>query len=185
MSKTIIVILVLALSMSGGCSFFKNKPLTPGADGSDINSSQVFNRSVLQQGGQLLIEPFLAGEAVYATDELDKLALRVVRGMAVTLVQGNSQFRILSAPEAQQAQIILRGHFTKWVKPGGLKKWILHKKSTCLSVDGELVSADGEVLAKFSHERQMLGKQNNSEDLALQLGEDIARFLLSLGPQAN
>lgn len=128
-----------------------------------------------------MIEPFAAGENVSATEELDKLALKMIQGInEIFANQNSSPYEVVGSDQAQNADFLMRGHFTSMSRPGDIKKLFFQQRQNLLAVEGEIVDIkSGEGIARFQHQRRNL-EPDNFYDLALALGEDIGTFLMSL-----
>ena len=167
-----------------GCTFFqKNKTPVVKADKIDLEDSAdsigtVKDKARLVKGGNLLFVPFRAGSAVAATPELDQLSLSVVQGFAETLNKKSTPFYLLNAGNADTAELILKGHFTKISNSGKIKKW-MGMKSVVLGVEGKLIDRQtGEVVAHFSVQRSVKSKGQGRGEAAYGIGQEIAQFFI-------
>jgi len=179
MSKVYLVLIVLILITANGCiSLFGPRPAKPATKILTSLQNEVIQQDRLKQGGPLLIVPFYAGVNVAATDELNEMALRIVKGTVDTLQQAPSPFVILTAETAGQAELELTGKITQQNETGGLKKWI-GKRKKILSAAGKIVDVrTGDVILKFSRSRE--GKAGQSfDDLGYQLGREIGQYILA------
>jgi len=62
----------------------------------------------------------------------------------------------------------------------GLKKWVIRKKTKAITVEGRMFDgASGEVILYFTHKKSTTEKKVTLEELAISLGQEIGKFLLS------
>jgi hypothetical protein len=181
MKKNFLLLLSLALLSQGGCSFFKAKSSTPDVPASYVDSSQVIQRSLLQKGGKLLVEPFLAGENVYASEQVDRLALKLVQGLAKEFEESPGAFQVLSADDADKADLIMQGYFTQLLSPQPKMFGLFGNKKYVLAINGEIINPqNGELILKFTHQKEIpSGATGDLEILSLAIGQDVGKFLLS------
>ena len=127
-----------------------------------------------------MIIPFSAGVQAEATDELDRVALMIVRGLADVLKEENALLTILVAENADLADLKLSGYINKMQKPGQMKKWFLRKNKKILGVQGKMIDVkDGKVILYFSHQRETREEDKGFVDLGHLIGQDIGHFILS------
>lgn len=156
----------------------------PAENGLVGNQGLVIGKTVesrrLQQGGNLLIIPFVAGQGVAATDSLGKMALMVVRGVADALQAQKISFRILGESNAESADLIMRGRITKFKKSSSFKKWFGQKPRTQFWVEGKVVDVKGEnIILYFSHHAEAESASANDQHVAYQAGQAIGQFILA------
>ena len=158
-----------------GCA---SRPLAiherPGREG----LSKVIDVERLRKGGNLLIVPVRGGVGVVATEELDRVTLMIVKGASEYLQQNNTPFQILTASNANTADLIIKGHVTKFTKPGGFKKCVLMKQSVQLGVEGQLIDEQSDNLVLlFSRSISSKKSHGSIDDAAYELGQWIGSFI--------
>ena len=180
MKRIVCVLCVSFLFSLTGCSWFKHKPVEQPRIVARVNSGKILNDKRLKEGGNIVILPFKAGAGVEATDELDKLSLMIVKGIADTLTNQSNNFNILVSENANKADLILEGHITSLRQPSKLNRLILRKKKKDLGVKGKMIDrTTGQTLMIFSHTQESKNPKANDQDLAYQLGTNIGFFILS------
>lgn len=177
MKRLVLILIPWGVVLLMGCSLIGSPK---GQAASGIDAAKVLRKDVLRRGGDLLVIPFTAGENVTANDELDRVALRVVQGVAAVLDESSSPLKVLGAEDAGSAQLILRGRFSGKACAGWMARRLRGRPGKVLGVEGELLDRNtGEVVLTFSHRRRGLGRGEDFEALGLALGQDIGRFLLT------
>ncbi|OGX36388.1 MAG: hypothetical protein A3C36_02130 [Omnitrophica WOR_2 bacterium RIFCSPHIGHO2_02_FULL_52_10] len=199
MAKLNPVVLALISVIFSGCAsvkmpFFGNKPdPAETVTASDekllvanefVDKGRVVNRARLQQRQNVLIFPFHAGVGVEATDNLDKIALMIIKGITDTFDSDQTgkhdHFHILTAESQEPAELILKGRFTEVAGPSTLKKWLPLTGRWSLGVSGKLMDAkSGEVLVIFTDKEATDDKNDDTMKLGYQIGINIGQFLLS------
>ena len=171
---------VLCFFAISGCAWFQKNPPTEDQP-KYVDAGKILDKGRFQKGGKLLIVPFKAWAGVEANDELDKIALLMVQGVSEVLMTEEAPFEILTAANADTAELVLKGYITKKWEEGGVKKTLLFQSKTkYLAVRGELIDKKtNKVIAHFSKEKVSDDKNLNYKTLAKELGEDVGRFLNS------
>lgn len=179
--------LIFFVCLISGCAWIgKNSVVSQNSRNDTIFSSEyvqtgkVLDTKRLTDGGNLLIIPFNAGTGVAATDELDTIALMIVKGMTLVLKEEGSSLKVLVADNADTFDMMIKGQVVTMETPKRFKKWVFRKKMRRLGVEGRLVGRDkGRVILKFSHQREMPHDDQSLEQMGMAIGEDIGRFILS------
>lgn len=199
MAKLNPVVIALITVIFSGCAstkmpFFGNKPdEAETVTASDekllvanefVDKGKVVDRARLQQSQNVLILPFLAGVDVEATDDLDKIALMIIKGIKDAFDSDQTgkhdHFHILTAENQDPAELILKGRFTDVTGPSTLKKWLPLNGRWTLGVSGKLMDAkSGEVLVIFTDKEVTNDKNDDVMKLGYQIGINIGHFLLS------
>jgi len=163
-----------------GCSWFQAEKTSPAELTRFVQSGKIVNESRLNRGGTLLIVPFDAGESVEANDVMDKVALRIIRGLLDVLENANHRFDIIYSEDKRDADLVLDGRITKLTQPSTLRKWVLFDKQRELEIEGFLKEVEtGRTVLYFSDSKKTKSDEENHNILALQIGQDIGRFILS------
>ena len=162
-----------------GCSFFRAQQAAPEARPSVILQGEVTRAERLAQGGGLLAVPFSAGVNVSADEELDRISLLIVKGFMEAFEEKTSLLRLLTDKDAGEADLILKGHVTRKTGSRRFRVWPFKAQTKVLGVEGEMVAREtGERILTFRHEKKSRDAQSDFETLALELGKDIAKFVL-------
>lgn len=173
------MIFALAL-LTAGC-FFKRTPehlVVEKPSYRYTNSGTVHDIAALQKGGRILVVPFTAGAGVAADQELDRIALNIIKGLADTVNGNASDFQVITAENAGSADFLIRGHVTEKGEPGKLRRMMMGKKISLGIQAGMLDSQNEKELAAFSYQRQANRDQKSFENLGYEIGRDIGLFLI-------
>ena len=181
------VLTVLLLVLGCGCVWLKhhNQTAISSEANSFVQNGKVLDADRLKAGGKLLLVPFKAGEDVMATAELDRLALMIVKGISEKLQGSGAPFEILFAQNAEKAELILEGHFTKIRNSSRIRKWMLMDKGKSLAVSGKMVDRKtGKTILVFTDSKQNQEKKKTFSDLGRDIGYDIGDYILELVHQS-
>lgn len=148
-------------------------PLKPGqAEGRVIRPGR------LAEGGRILLVPFRAGESVVASEELDKIAYRVMQGISNSLGENPPYFDIMINDETELPDYYITGYFVEKRQSPGFIKALRLRQGFILGVEGKLVDANTqEVLATFNDEVVSSRPGEDFIHLGFQLGHNIGEFL--------
>lgn len=153
-----------------------------------VEDGRIINAQRLQQGQNIVIIPFKAGVGVEATEELDKAALMLVKGISDAF--GNdprgeqNKFNILTAESVKEAEFIIQGHITDQRGSPKIKKWVLLKGTKTLGVEGKMTDAQtGETIAIFSDHAKTSMRKEDYKQLGYRIGKNIGQFILSGIPE--
>jgi hypothetical protein len=173
------LILLLILVGSLGCSQHRAKPSTLGEVVSPLKEARVFKSEAFSKGGNLLVVPFSAGAGVVANDELDRISLLIVKGIADVLGSGNQRFQLMTSQDSQDADVVIKGRIIQVQEKTTLSKpWGKKPKHLILSVEGSVLGVENEELvAKFAQIKEVQGKGVSLENLAYETGVEIGHFL--------
>jgi len=179
--KRLIAICFLSVSVCViGCTWFSAKKPASLDSTQGMQSRKIVDSARLKQGGKLFIFPFKAGEGIVANDELDKISLRIVKGIADILLTSETNFVILDGARAKQADIIIKGYITKKSESAKYKRYILQTPRYELTVEGKMVDAKSNIpLAVFTENNALRSAMEGFHTLAKTIGEDIGEFILS------
>ncbi len=183
----ILLITIFLSCLAAGCGWFSGKPKavaslsgspqTP-APVTFVRDGKVVDAQSLKEGGKIVIIPFQAGDGVEATDQLDKAALMLVKGIADLLEKEGAPFKVLTDENAADADFIIKGHITKISKPSLARRWLFGNSRISLEVEGRMVEArSGRSILVFAHGQRARVREKDHKQLGYLLGEDIARFL--------
>ena len=174
-------ILFVSLIFLPGCGWLNSKQAVVPPDVQFLKVGKVIDAKRLRQGGKLLIVSFSAGAGVEATDQLDRVALMIVKGLADILKENSSPFEILDSNNAREAEIVMSGHVTAFSAKADSNLLFLNgMKIYCLAVEGKIIDpASGEKILIFSDSKESRQKDEEAKDLGYRMGRDIGSFILS------
>lgn len=173
--KTIFILFICYIS---GCAWLLPERISPQESAQFLQTTKIINLKRLEKGGNLLIVPFTAGAGVEATEELDKVSLMIVKGIIDILNENNSNFRILVSENAEQADLIIKGHIISMKKTPLMKKWIRGKSMAGLAINGKMINSEtGEAVVIFSDNRKVANKKETHKELGYMIGQDVGRFM--------
>ncbi len=170
---------LLFLLVSSGCLFHhaKNEQAVLPTTRS-VSIGQVVDLSKIQKGGNLLIVPFRAGVGVEETTNLQKISLLIVKGISEVIEENNLPFTVLNASNAQSADLIMKGHVTRFSETGKTKKWLPTQKKVSFGIEGDIVDREtGNVILHFSHQKIAREKNEDIKSLALNVSRDVGFFI--------
>ena len=143
-----------------------------------VEKGQIIDAQRLKQGKLVAFIPFKAGVNVAANENLDRIALMIVKGSADVFNEDqNNRYKVLTAENSGQADMIVQGHVTAVKGPSKVSRWIMLKGHKMLSVEGEVIDAqNGNTIAVFSD--QMTSEDKDYKELGYQIGKNISSFML-------
>ena len=149
-----------------------------------VEKGRIVNAEKLKQGKNIAIIPFTAGQWAESTDELDRVALMIIKGVADAFADdktGNhAHFNILTAENSDEADLIVKGHITIMGKPSRLKRWTSLSNKINLSVEGKIIDIQsGEAVVIFTDHTQAGAGEDDYKQLGYDIGKNIGRFILS------
>ena len=115
-----------------------------------------------------------------ADDNLDRMSLFVVKGIADVLKDGE-RFKLLSGEDSQDADVVIKGRIVDVEKKSKKlsKPWGKKSKRLTFSVEGSVLGVENEdLLAKFAQVKVIQGRNVTLENLAYETGVEIGHFLL-------
>ncbi|MBF0523345.1 MAG: hypothetical protein HQL24_09875 [Candidatus Omnitrophica bacterium] len=145
-----------------------------------LKVQRIVEADLLKDGENILIAPFTAGEDVRATEEMDKDALMLVRGVYDELQEKKSWFKIITAETVEKSDFLIEGHITKISEPSWFARFILRKKKKTFGVEGKMTDLNtGRIIFSFEDEVSSGKKGTTYLDLSHLIGVRLARFILS------
>lgn len=180
MRRSVLYFLLITFLALSGCAGSKaERPRVTKSQGF-TDTNRIIDQERLKMGGHLLIIPFKAGEGVEANDELDKIALMMVKGIAEELTSSNAPFSIMNSGNFNDSDLVIKGHVVKIDQTKGLKKLIPGKMEIVLKVSGELIDRKtNERLLVFSQQRTQRDPRGDFKSLGNTIGHDIGRFIMT------
>jgi len=149
-----------------------------------VDKGRIVNADKLKQGRNIAIIPFTAGEGAESTDELDRVALMIIKGVVDALADDktgkHAHFKILMAENSKDADLIVNGHITAMGGPSKLKQWMPLSGKNKLSVEGKITDIQsGEAVVIFTDSVLTKTGDDDYKQLGYDLGKNIGRFILS------
>src|SRR3989338_3960323 len=145
-----------------------------------VQDGKIIDADSLGQGGKVLIVPFTAGAGIEAGEQLDKIALMTVKGMADMLKGDVPGFEILDNANASQARFIVKGRVVEMKSGSRFTRFILKTAKISLGVEGRMIDAKTQrTVLVFTHRLQARRGEKDRRQLGYQIGQDIGRFILS------
>ena len=142
-------------------------------------TGKIIKEDVLRKGGTLVILPFKAGENAVASPQLDRVALMIVKGAIDYLNDEKTPFTLLTTQDQGEPDLVIDGYINDFVQPGKMKRWVMQKKKTFLSVEGTMeIQGTKERVLVFQHKRTMGDPQKDGLDIAYKIGQDLGRFIV-------
>jgi hypothetical protein len=150
--------------------------VAPSKAKSSLEDSRILDKEKFNKGGRLLVVPFTPGVNVAANEELDRVSLMIVRGIADSL-NDNAHFIVLNSGNADTADLILEGRIVAMTKPGQIKK-LVSKKKKYIAIEGKLIDAkSGDIVCYFTDREESQSRKQPFADLGSSIGQDIGKFL--------
>lgn len=176
---------VLSAFHLSGCSWFSHRPAQNGKS-IPVYSGRILNAPKDLQAAKVLIVPFRAGEGVESTEELDKVTLMIVKGIAEAFETGGLSIEILSDKNQDEAQFIVQGHVTSYQTPSRMKRVLSLKKVISLAVKGKMLKVgSNQPVLVFEEKQQAKDKKTDGKYLGYVAGQNIGRFILSATASAT
>jgi hypothetical protein len=178
MNRRLIYIAFSIVFISCGCSSTPRK--FSSVAHSPVNATgNIIKESEFKKGGTLVILPFKAGENAMASQQLDRVALMIVKGMIDYLAQEKTPFTVLTTQDQGKPDLVIDGYINDFTEPGTMKRWIMHNKKAVLTVDGFMeIAGTKERLLVFQHTRSMADPKKDGLDLAYKTGQDLGRYIV-------
>lgn len=174
---------VLLACLTAGCMWAAPKDTVEVKTPSPPPGQKVLNAKRLQHGGKMAVVPFRAGVGVEATDELDAVALMIVKGVADFLKKDGSRFEVMMGEKADQADFLIQGHITHRRAVSGLRRWIPGSRTIELGIEAKMIDiATQQPVLIFAQRKKAAEKAGGYRGLGYTLGEDLGRFILIKTP---
>ncbi|MBI5415480.1 MAG: hypothetical protein HZA29_01560 [Candidatus Omnitrophica bacterium] len=145
-----------------------------------VRTGKILDGQLLRQGGKVFIVPFKAGVNVTADDELDKIALMTVKGIAEAMKERGALFEILGPDRAREADWVVSGYVTGVGRPSRLSRWMFQKRRISLQVEGRVIQSSSQKnVAVFTDEARGDPRKKDHKQLGYDIGKDIGHFIVS------
>jgi len=182
--KSLIIVLVLVLSLSPGCSFFSNKKrIASLKPATFIHAGNMIDKNALSKGGKVLVLPFKAGEGVEANEAFDKSCLMIIKGVADSF-GGNQKhsldFEAIFSDPGDIADFILEGYITRLEYPSFFRRWVLMDKTINVEVKGQIKRCQSEKVVIVFVDKMKI-ESSREKYLGKTIGKNIGNFILSAG----
>lgn len=156
------------------------KDSAPPVSKKTVWTTKVVKAERLRQGGKLIIIPFTAGPGVAATDELDRIVLRVIKGIIDVMGTEQSPIEVVTSASKETADLLMKGNVIELTEPGGFGKWLRFKKDLSLGIDGQIVDQKtGDTVLVFSKRKKGKPAEGGYYALGEQIGQEIGQFIIS------
>lgn len=149
-----------------------------------VEKGSIVDSLRLQKKQNIVIVPFTAGVGVEASDELDGVALMIIKGISDTFATDrtgkHNHFNILTAENAQNADLVVQGRVTQMTTSSKVSRWVLFKGEKKLGVEGKMLDpkTDEPTLIFVDHAKTRT-RDENFKRLGYRIGTNIGRFILS------
>lgn len=174
---------VLLVCLTAGCMGAAPKDTADMKTPSPPPGQKILNAERLQQGGKMAVVPFRAGVGIEATDELNAVALMIVKGVADSFKKEGSRFEVMMGAKADQADFLIQGHITHRRGVSGLKRWIPGSRTIELGIEAKMIDiATQQPVLIFAQRKKAAEKAGGYRELGYTLGEDLGRFILTETP---
>lgn len=158
----------------------ESKPAPPVVVKLPVKDGRMIAPDKLTGGGKVLLVPFRAGEQVIASQELDKIAFRMIQGIAIPLRDNRPYFEIvINSEEGSDPDFMIDGYFTRKRESADiLSRWFFLRKKRILSVEGKVMDArTGEVIATFEDKVVSDSAEKDFLQLGFDVGRNIGEFI--------
>ncbi len=163
-----------------GCALNSKKGDPYFQDETFLDSYKIFDAAGLKKGKKILIIPFKAGRGIEANESLDSLSLMLIKGVHDGLKDKNDAHVVLAAPEAETADLILKGYITRIQTPGKFGGLIGSEKPHSLTIEANLIDKKtGQMIAVFKQKKESLDPMQSLKHLAHFIGQDIAQSIIN------
>lgn len=126
-----------------------------------------------------MILPFKAGVNAIDSLQLDRVALMIVKGTVDYLADQKTPFTVLTTEDQGSPQLVIEGYVDEFSQSGKMSRMVMRKKSTTLSVNGQMVIAGThDRVLVFQYTKSMPDPKKDGLDLAYQTGQDLGRFIV-------
>ncbi len=159
-----------------GCAWLGSSAQTASVPSGDFSHQGQLN---FPTGAKFVVVPFTAGVGVEATQELETIALMIVRGIADAMEESRGKLEVLTPDRLEEADFVIQGHVTELDKEDdGLMFWNKAQKKS-LAVEALIRDLKtGRGITNFSTRKEVEDSQTGFLQLARQLGEEIGQELL-------
>ncbi|HOW36134.1 MAG TPA: hypothetical protein PL155_06955 [Candidatus Omnitrophota bacterium] len=145
-----------------------------------VDEARVLDTAAFKSGGNLLIVPFRPGPGVEANDKMEKISLMAFKGIMETLGKARTPFRILTNEDAENTDLVLKGHVTALGESRGVTKWVAGQEKSFLAIEGQMSDPEtGKNVLVFSY-REIVGlNQEDYQLMSYRIGQRVGEFILS------
>lgn len=173
MKKILLLTLVMALGASGCFWPFAGTKDRGGRTAADDGVSvEILNAASAGKIRSIYFEPFSAGTRAQAGEDLDRLALMIVKGFS-DACEKEGRCVLLPGSEASRADAVMTGHIEEFEVRGHFKKTAL------MSIRADLRAAsDNDVVALIYARRSFRDKGKSSDQAAYDMGYAVAQKFL-------
>lgn len=140
---------------------------------------KILQPDILAAGGKVLIVPFSAGVYTAASEELDRAALLMMRGMIDGLNDAGGRFQVLdlARSDGDQPDIVITGNIERLGVRENWMRYFGKSRERQIEFHGRAVDRQGELIAVFSYVLKMRYQDITQTDFLLKAGYDAGLFL--------
>ena len=149
-----------------------------------VDQGRILESGFLRSDLNIAVVPFTAGVEVEASDELDRAALMIVKGISDAFEQEGDgsagKIRLVTAEDASSADYVVQGRIRGMHSPSTIKRWILMNRRKSLQVKGKMTDArTGASVLIFEDAARSSDKSVDHGQLGYRIGKNIGNFILS------
>lgn len=149
-----------------------------------VDKGRILQARRLKEGKRVMVIPFTAGVDIEANEELDKISLMIVKGVADAFNQDQKEFEnhftVLTNESPQQPDFLIQGHIIKKKDSSHITKWTMLGQREILGVKGRLVDARTlEPILVFEDQAAAKSGGDSYNSLGHDIGKSIGQFILS------
>lgn len=170
-------ILILCVGVFAGCFAHAPAKDTSKSKPAIAVNGNVLSHERLKQGGKVGLALFKAGPQAESNEQLDRLAIVLLKGMRDRLETAES--RLIITNNAEEADFIISGYIEEFTQPGKFQRVVMRKKKSNFAVSGEMWSrGSGQKVLVFSSLCTFTGKNPNVQGAVYDMGLSIGDFLI-------
>jgi len=178
MKKIIFCWIVLGFIICGCASQSKRAQMHQNPD-TATNFFRIFEANRFKEGGGLLMIPFKAGPGVEASNELDRIALMMVKGLSEVIQEDKTPFVLADPKNPQTIKLILEGRVIRLDEPSRMKRWIPGKDMTTMAVEGYIVENETEkIVARFLYTEEFGPDVKDYSEIGYAIGKKLGVDIL-------
>lgn len=187
LTSRIQIFVFLGIFFLSGCGHIKPHEISSVVESDQQNRSSVSRvvepKLLNRDPSNLIIIPPTAGVGVQANQSLERISLTLVKSITNAIDQSGSSIKVLASEDAEQSNLILRGHVMYWGKIRKSKFLILSQWTVSLAVEIKVFDREsGKLVLIFNEEKSSLMNKNMDDlglELAQEIGEDVVRFMMT------
>lgn len=136
-----------------------------------------------------MLKPFNAGANIEATEELDQIGLRIIRGV-LDVHEGlwpvgeekndydPKRFDVGLEEEEKKSDFILKGRITEVYETPGWRRWFFMRGKKSLAVEGQLMDRKtNTAVLVFKDEMTTIEREKTHKDIGQDIGRKIGQLI--------